>query len=283
MAHSNPWVPQEMKDAQASGVRRSVAALMDMIDTEDPAFQQITDALKEMQSAGVELDAAAVSIAIQLGRSRYAAQPKYPAEEEPDSGQAPIVYYIQRGDLIKIGTTSLPEKRFRELLPDAILAYEPGGLALEASRHRQFASSRVSRRGEYFRPTAALTEHIAGVRRQHGEPDPAWPTTKNLTNGFKRTRFREPLPEPTTDETVTVAEGAERLRIKKSTIQGWVHRGLIKPVGRNPAGARVYPFEHMQVTLERNHDWFVCVAHKANRAGKADLEGTCAATGLTVT
>lgn len=254
MVQGNAFVPRSIKNRN-QGIRGSVSRVMSLVDVSDPAFRRIAAVLQSFRDGGVELDAAAVSIAVQLGRHEHqAAEAQAPATPTPT--RKSIVYYIRRGDLIKIGTTTDPEGRLRELLPDAILAFEPGDAILEATRHRQFGHCRVSRRGEYFRPTEALAKHIACLREEHGDPDPAWPTTGTLTNGFKRTRFREALPAPTTDETATPTEAAKKIGVKRDTIQGWAHRGLIKPIGTNAEGRPMYSVEHMRIIRERNSAWY---------------------------
>lgn len=83
-----------------------------------------------------------------------------------------VVYYVERGNLIKIGTTSNLVRRMLELQPDRILAVEPGGLHLERQRHRQFqdAAVLVQRGREHFHRTEPLLEHIGVVVTKHGRP-----------------------------------------------------------------------------------------------------------------
>jgi len=81
--------------------------------------------------------------------------------------EASVVYYVCRGDLIKIGTTSNLGPRLIAINggvivpPQAtvkLLATESGGVEVEAQRHAQFATDRVA--GEWFKASPALTEHI---------------------------------------------------------------------------------------------------------------------------
>lgn len=79
-----------------------------------------------------------------------------------------VVYYVQVGDLIKIGTTSTLRNRLSHFPPDSVLlATEPGGHDVEAARHRQFASllydSDTSFR-EWFHAAPELLDHIAQLR-----------------------------------------------------------------------------------------------------------------------
>jgi hypothetical protein len=82
-----------------------------------------------------------------------------------------IVYYILRGPLIKIGTTTRPRKRFDTLMPDAVLAIEPGDKELERLRHTQFVSLRDPDVGrEYFTPGRDLIDLILRLREEQGIP-----------------------------------------------------------------------------------------------------------------
>jgi hypothetical protein len=72
------------------------------------------------------------------------------------------------GDVIKIGTTTNLKRRLVFLLPDEILAIEPGDRELERKRHKQFIHLRV--RGERFRPGQDLLDHIAAVVEANGPP-----------------------------------------------------------------------------------------------------------------
>lgn len=85
---------------------------------------------------------------------------------------ADLVYYIQIRDTIKIGFTRQdPERRCRALAGDRVLAVEPGGMDLEAERHRQFAVYRADIPGtrERFHPSDQLMDHIIAVREKHAD------------------------------------------------------------------------------------------------------------------
>lgn len=79
------------------------------------------------------------------------------------------VYYVERGDRIKIGCTAQLHQRMTALMPDRVLALEPGDFDLEATRHRQFREWRIS--GEWFAPSDELLAHIDGVRREHPQDE----------------------------------------------------------------------------------------------------------------
>lgn len=79
------------------------------------------------------------------------------------------VYYIRRGDLIKIGYSAALAQRFASLMPDEVLAIEPGDREHERRMHLRFRRSLAMGR-EYFRQTEDLVEHVRAVRRANGYP-----------------------------------------------------------------------------------------------------------------
>jgi hypothetical protein len=78
--------------------------------------------------------------------------------------QSPVVYYIQFGDRVKIGTTANLPQRLAALPHDRVLATEPGGFELEQARHRQLRASRVDGQREWFHLTDQVRQHVAGLR-----------------------------------------------------------------------------------------------------------------------
>lgn len=245
------FVPQSIQDRRA-GTRPSMAALLELVDTEEPAFRWIAAELKAMADAGVELDEKAIEIAIAVGRRQHIIESKRRNTVPP---RQQIVYYIRRGELIKIGTTSNPASRFDSLMPDEILAHEPGGVAEEALRHRQFNPERVARRGEYFRPSPRLMKHIAAVREQYGPPHPSWPSVSTLGSGYLQTKNPLVLPDPVSGEVMTATQAAADLSVGVSTISQWVRRGRLAAAGRNEAGRPVYPVEHLRYLRDRGRAW----------------------------
>ena len=86
------------------------------------------------------------------------------AERERRAPDVYVVYYLQVGDAIKIGYTGNLPKRLRAYPPNAkLLAYEPGGPALEAQRHQQFAGDLTAGK-EWFTPSDRLLSHIAEIK-----------------------------------------------------------------------------------------------------------------------
>jgi hypothetical protein len=75
-----------------------------------------------------------------------------------------VVYYLQVGEAIKIGYTANLPTRLRTYPPHAkLLTYEPGGPALEAQRHKEFAEDLTAGR-EWFAPSDRLLAHIAEIK-----------------------------------------------------------------------------------------------------------------------
>jgi hypothetical protein len=151
-----------------------------------------------------------------------------------------IVYYIQRGELIKIGTTVNPRSRFGELVPDEILAVEPGGRKEEDARHRQFRFLRV--RGEYFRDDPELRQHIQQVRDLYGDPDPSWITTRSTSRKGPRK-----LPPPKSTQTMTAKEAQTAIGVACGTFWASVRRGVLLPTGKDDQGRKLFYREHVEM------------------------------------
>lgn len=147
------------------------------IDRNDPAYPRIVQAICSMLDAGVELTPEAVQIAVLLAKRSHSNDPRSKEERRHRPPVKPgHVYYILRGGLIKIGTTTDLRGRMQALLPEAVLAIEPGGQPLEKQRHRQFVDSKVTGQREWFHPSPELAAHIMAVVSAHGEPPDGLPT-----------------------------------------------------------------------------------------------------------
>jgi excisionase family DNA binding protein len=241
------------EDPTKCGLKPSARKLLDLIDREGEAFPRIAALLLDMSRAGVEIDETAVTIAVKLGKQHPTREvapvaPTYlasgiPLEGDPEDTHS-IVYYVLRGQLIKIGTTSQPHRRFKALRPDAILAFEPGGRDIEVHRHRQFASFRMGD-SEYFRQAAKLARHISRMREMHGDPDPTWPTTANADTRT-RTMYTAARPLPETAELVTADEAAKRLGLKYATVYGWIRRGKIHVACPSEKRRHLYFLDHFR-------------------------------------
>lgn len=97
--------------------------------------------------------------------------------DEPVAAPSPTpqpvgtVYYLRSGGYIKIGWASDLSKRMRAYPPDStLLAHHPGTKADETMMHRRFAACRSHGR-EWFAMVPALTDHIARVQAEHGQPE----------------------------------------------------------------------------------------------------------------
>lgn len=79
------------------------------------------------------------------------------------------VYYVQVGDLIKIGYTSALKQRMASYPPGKrLLATETGDRRVELRRLGQFAAYRAAG-DEWFHPSAELLAHINKLRQRSGE------------------------------------------------------------------------------------------------------------------
>lgn len=231
------------REAKSAGPRPSVARLMRLIDPGDPAFFHIASLLKEVTESGTNLDEEQVLAAISRGRAdlvevaRIASIPRS------------IVYYVRRRDLVKIGYTTSAAARFHSLVPDEIMAWEPGGRTEEKDRHCEFAHLRISKRAEYFRLDSELRGHIGALLSAHGGPDPAWTTLANLS---QRDQPRPLQPDtPRSLELVTVQEGAARLGIPPNTVTVWIRRGKLQEVAQARKGRPLYLLDHMASLLAK--------------------------------
>ncbi len=82
----------------------------------------------------------------------------------PDARPTGWVYFIRVGDLVKIGYSRNPDRRFYDLQPSEILHLEPGTLMDERRCHLAFDHLRVD--GELFRPDPDLLTFIGDLQRK---------------------------------------------------------------------------------------------------------------------
>lgn len=230
------------------GVRRSIQTLMDLIDTDDPAFTFIAVQLQQMRAERGTLTMQDVGAAVEAGREEFAEQQRLAAARQPGRIPASIVYYALRGRFVKIGTTTSPYKRFEVLLPDEVLAWEPGGREGESLRHQQFRNIRVTNRGEYFRRDEALDAHIAAVAAQFGPPNPEWPTLAGLERK-PATAAVTPGP-PLQPDLSTLKDATSLLGIRHNTAAVWQHRGKLKPFVIDDDGVSLYLLSDLRSLAE---------------------------------
>lgn len=93
--------------------------------------------------------------------------------KKPPKKPEGFIYFMQGqcGGPIKIGCSSSPEKRLKELqtgYPDTLvlLLMIPGNEAIERALHRQFKASKL--KGEWFRPDDYVVEAIKELRNKFG-------------------------------------------------------------------------------------------------------------------
>jgi hypothetical protein len=75
----------------------------------------------------------------------------------PDS-RTHIVYFLRFGDRVKIGTTTAPERRFKDLPHDEVIGTIPGDVKVERQWHLVWADHRIV--GEWFQATPELLAAI---------------------------------------------------------------------------------------------------------------------------
>ncbi|MFI6594967.1 hypothetical protein ACIBHX_01895 [Nonomuraea sp. NPDC050536] len=237
-----------------------MAKILDLIDVDDPDFGRVASILGEMVAAGVDIDESAVAIATKLGKLPNR-KPRRQSEREPiaDLGlpiwgeaQQSIVYYIRRGELIKIGTTMNPKDRFADLVPDEILAFEPGDRSVEARRHDQYMRLRKGN-SEYFEAAPALMRHIACMRKTHGAPDPRWITVANLSE--RMPSLSKVLNRPNSPEVASAAAIARMLGLSSATVRAWAHRGQLKPLAGSRRNRPLYFVDHARQLAEESASW----------------------------
>ncbi|MDQ0694221.1 GIY-YIG nuclease family protein [Streptomyces sp. W4I9-2] len=185
MGQGKPYIPEhERRSRERDGKIR--LPYRHLLDVEDPHYYAISVHLEKMRRAGIPIDQAAADSATKLihWEAERREQAQREREQVPIVAQANwrtpkphvglavgIVYYALRQGHIKIGTTVKPLQRFADLMPDAVLAAEPGGVQLERQRHREYREFRSpTAGGEYFQPHPALIEHIRTLRETLGVP-----------------------------------------------------------------------------------------------------------------
>lgn len=133
---------------------------------DSPAWGHIQRFLLSAKALGFDpRDPDIAARAIRAGEAAHAAQaPPRMSVVGPATAHEPVVYYMELGDLIKIGTTRNIVGRVATLNPEQVLAVEPGDRIQEAERHRQFAAAR--RHGEWFMRTPDLVRHAADLRQR---------------------------------------------------------------------------------------------------------------------
>jgi hypothetical protein len=153
-----------------------------ILDRDEAAYPDIAQALCDFafELGDNDLDEATIQTAIRVGRARHArrrpdAKPARRLSASHDRRDA-VVYYVRRGSMVKIGTTTRLRERMSALRPDEVLAVEPGSYTREAELHQQFRSLRVPGQREWFYAGAPLQQRIKEVLAEHGPPPAGLPT-----------------------------------------------------------------------------------------------------------
>lgn len=120
-------------------------------------------------------EAVLADLALHLARRTLSAtklSARDPDERDLAAGEQPtiqgFVYFIRRERLIKIGYSTSPEHRARDL-GGIVLATIPGDFKAEKQIHRQFAHLRQN--GEWFSPGEDLIGYINCLRSRDQAPD----------------------------------------------------------------------------------------------------------------
>lgn len=162
----------ENRDADKRQAADLDATWVEIVDG-NPAAGPILQALYEVQRLGFDINDPEVKARILAGGRRDHERRK---TETARRTHPPLVYYMQLGNLVKIGFTTNLGSRVAALNPQAVLAVEGGGAPVEHARHREFAEYHVH--GEWFRLDGALAERIAALRAEieqaTGEPFDEW-------------------------------------------------------------------------------------------------------------
>ncbi|MGA4867591.1 GIY-YIG nuclease family protein [Streptomyces lavendulocolor] len=219
------------------GPRASMQKVLKKLDMDDPAMAYAARELQQLVRRANDLDEDTIQQAVDRGRAALAEHARKEAERSRDRIPASIVYYARRANTVKIGTTTNAHARFSTLLPDEVLAWEPGGRTEEQQRHQQFRALRINARGEYFWHRDELVAHIQNVRTLHGAPDPTWPTLARLPQPTSRAHRPD---IPTNPGVATLKAGTRKLGIRYNTAQVWVHRGKLRPILEDADGTKLY-------------------------------------------
>lgn len=133
-----------------------LSAALDFVRAESLGFD-ITD--PEVQRTVVDAHKRNQEKAQALAATRLEFQKRLAASRQPTES---VVYYMRVGNRVKIGYTTNMKFRLAAVMPEELLATEPGGAMLEDVRHRQFADLRTSR--EWFKLEGRLAEHITKLQ-----------------------------------------------------------------------------------------------------------------------
>lgn len=128
-----------------------------------------TDAIRAAEHRRREARFQQIAARYQVGDAKAVRRPAAPqplaqpyAWTIPDGKHRPLVYFVQNGDRVKIGTTTNLRNRISNLSlrPTDIVLLLSGGRPYEQSLHRRFAEQRVGNT-EWFQCAGPVVEFIA--------------------------------------------------------------------------------------------------------------------------
>lgn len=165
------WFPPGHNDEHGSAADSDLVSL---IDGQDPAFQYIARTLLDLRALKVEITPDLVRRVVERGRRAHelaVAREMYrlqfaPTPQAVEAVASSVVYYMRIGNRVKIGFSTKVTERLKVINPEELLAFEPGGLALERARHAEFDALRVN--GEWFKYEEPLTGHVKKLQATMG-------------------------------------------------------------------------------------------------------------------
>lgn len=232
-ALSEPRFPQPGDEYDETEPEQAPSLLLGLVVPGDPALPFICRAAAQVAEFGFDPSEPDVAPrVIEVGRRQYEESRDAAAaalRELPPAAPDEVVYYMRIGNRVKIGwSTNLPG-RLATINPEELMAVEPGGLAMERCRHRQFEG--LHTHGEWFRLTGPLIEHIERLRADtHASYDVPVTTDSDEV----------PSQERPFDQLLYTADAATHAGVSVATIRKWVQRGHLTVDRRDQLGRPLF-------------------------------------------
>lgn len=238
---------------------------------QNPALPHIVEFLSHAKELGMDVSQPKViERAIEAGNRAYAEQLSRLTHQETyaplrqgyGAKHSPLVYYMRRDTLIKIGYSSSLRKRNATINPDGIMIVEPGGIEMESLRHRQFNSLRRS--GEWFYLKDDIVDHILDLRDRFevemSQTFEAWwaayrqrvKVNRSAQEGLPRAKVGE---NPDLGDLVTAELAALAVGRPEQAIRTWVSRKKIYAVARTNNGCRLYRLSDVLAIARQVRHW----------------------------
>jgi hypothetical protein len=142
-------------------------SLIPGMSREDPAYPHAVRALLRLAEAGFDAkDPELARRAADVGREQLVAVPAVVPVKRIRKWSG-WVYYMRIGNRCKIGYTTNLTRRMLVVVPEEVLAIEPGTLETEVQRHDEFSQLRTH--AEWFRLEGPLVAHVARVASEMDE------------------------------------------------------------------------------------------------------------------